>query len=301
MSQGIRSTVLPLLAAFIWGTAFVGQSVLADVIPPLAVNALRGAIASLALLAAIFLFRSFEKKQGKTPQKQDKRALLVGGVSAGVVLTVAANLQQAGLMYTTTGKASFITALYIVLVPLCGLFLGKKASGRVWLAVALATIGLYLISVSGEFRMEKGDFLVFLCALGFTCHILVIDRFTEKVDGLCLSCVQFATCMVLSGIASLLTEEVHLSGVPIGAWLWPLLYIGIFSSGVAYTLQILAQQGGDATVVSLLLSLESVFGALSGAVLLHERMSAREIIGCVIMFIAVILAQIPAKKKTSDR
>lgn len=303
MSQGFRSTVLPLLAALIWGISFVGQSTLAAVMPPLAITALRSIIACLALLAAVFLFRCFEKKRGRMPQKQDKRSLLIGGVATGVALTAAANLQQAGLVSTSAGKASFITALYIVLVPICGIFLGKKVTGRLWLAVVLATVGLYLISVGGAFRVERGDLFVFLCALCFACHILVVDHFTKKVDPLCLSCMQFATCTVLSGIASLLTEEVQLSGVPLGTWLWPLLYIGFFSSGVGFTLQILAQQGGDAALVSLLLSLESVFGAFAGAVLLHERMSAREILGCFIMFIAIVLAQlpVPVKKRAPDR
>ena len=298
MSNRFRSTGLPLTAALIWGTAFVVQSVLGKLIPPLMVNALRSVIAALTVYLSILIFRFAEKKKGAVPQKQDRRALIIGGICTGAALTVASNLQQAGLMYTSAGKASFITALYTVLVPLVGLLLGKRISRQVWLAVVLATVGLYLISITGAdgFSMEKGDFLVFLCAFGYTAHVLLIDHFTKTVDGLHLSLVQFITCAVLSGILSLLTETADFSSLPVGEWLWPLLYIGVFSSGVAFTLQILAQKGGDPTVVSLFLSLESVFGAIAGALLLHERMSPREITGCVLMFTAVILTQIPLKK-----
>lgn len=297
MTPRAKSAFLSVTAALIWGTAFVGQSTLADVFPPLAINAMRGVIASFTLLLAIYLARRLARRRGLTPPAQDKKHLFGGGIAAGVVLTVAANLQQAGLAYTSAGKASFITALYIVLVPLCGLLTGRRCSRRVLFAVALAGVGLYLISVQGGFAVEKGDFLVFLCALCFTAHILVIDRFSKGTDGLCFSCVQFATSAVLSGLFSLWTERVTLPAVSPAAWLLPLLYIGIFSSGIAYTLQILAQKDGDPTVVSLLLSLESVFGALSGAILLHERMTPREVVGCLLMFLAVLLAQIPEKKK----
>lgn len=295
MNPRIRQTVLPLLAAFIWGTAFVGQSVAGDYLPPFAVNALRSAVAALTLLCVIFLFRAWQKRKGITPRKQNRRALLIGGILCGTVLTVGTNLQQAGLMYTAAGKASFITALYIIIVPVCGLFAGRKLYPALSCAIVLAAAGLYFLCITGEFSVQKGDFLVLLCAFAFSAHILVIDRFTQLVDGICLSCVQFATCTVLSGVISLLTEEVSFAAV--GSWIWPILYVGIFSSGVAYTLQIIAQKGSNPTVVSLLLSLESVFGVLSGALLLHERMSGREIFGCFLMFGAVILSQLPEKKK----
>lgn len=296
MALRAKSAFLALTAAFIWGTAFVGQSTLAEVFPPLAINAMRGAIASLTLGVIILISRGLAKKRGVTPPPQNKDNLFLGGVVAGTVLTVAANLQQAGLAYTSAGKASFITALYIVLVPLGGLLLKRTVSRHVWLAVGLAGIGLYLISVQGDFTVEKGDVLIFFCAICFTAHILVIDRFSQDTDGFCFSCVQFATSMVLSGILSLLTEKIKMPVVPTAEWLLPLLYIAVFSSGIAYTLQILAQKDGDPTLVSLLLSLESVFGALSGALLLREKMNEREIVGCVLMFLAVLLAQLPEKR-----
>ncbi|MGM9661612.1 MAG: DMT family transporter [Oscillospiraceae bacterium] len=295
MNQRFRETVLPLLAAFIWGTAFVGQSVAGDYLPPFAINALRSLVAAVTLALAILLFRRWETAHGRTPKKQDRRAMLLGGVLCGTVLTVASNLQQVGLIDTSAGKASFITALYIVIVPLCGLFVGRRVSANIWCAVALATAGLYFLCIQSGFTIQRGDFFVFLCALAFSAHILVIDHFTKTVDGLYLSLVQFITCMVLSGAASLLTEEVSLAGFR--QWIWPILYVGVFSSGVAYTLQIIAQKGSNPTVVSLLLSLESVFGVLSGAVLLHERLSGRELLGCALMFAAVILSQLPAPKK----
>ncbi|MGM9618508.1 MAG: DMT family transporter [Oscillospiraceae bacterium] len=298
MNQRFRETVLPLLAAFIWGTAFVGQSVAGDYLPPFAINALRSLVAAITLAVAILLFRRWEIARGQTPKKQDRRAMLLGGVLCGTVLTIASNLQQAGLADTSAGKASFITALYIVIVPLCGLFAGRRISVNIWCAVGLATAGLYFLCIQSGFTIQRGDFLVFLCALAFSAHILVIDHFTRTVDGLYLSLVQFLTCMVLSGAASLLTEEVSLAGF--SQWIWPILYVGVFSSGIAYTLQIIAQKGSNPTVVSLLLSLESVFGVLSGAVLLHERLSGRELLGCALMFAAVLLSQLPAPKKKSE-
>lgn len=298
MHQRFRETVLPLLAAFIWGTAFVGQSVAGDYLPPFAINALRSLVAALTLALVICLFRRWERKHGRTPKKQDRRAMLLGGVLCGTALTVASNLQQVGLIDTSAGKASFITALYIVIVPLCGLFAGRRVGAGVWCAVGLATAGLYLLCLQSGFTVQRGDFFVFLCALGFSAHILLIDHFTKTVDGLYLSLVQFVTCMLLSGAVSLLTEEVRFAGFR--QWIWPILYVGVLSSGVAYTLQIIAQKGSNPTVVSLLLSLESVFGVLSGAVLLHERLSGRELLGCALMFAAVILSQLPAPKKKGE-
>lgn len=294
MSIRVRQTVLPLLAAAIWGSAFVGQSVAGDYLPPFAINALRSAVAVLTLAVVIWGFRRWETARLGAPKKQDRKKLLLGGVVCGLALTVGTNLQQIGLMDTTAGKASFITALYIVIVPVCGLFAGRKLSKSLWCAVAFATAGLYFLCIQSGFTVQRGDFFVFLCALFFSAHILAVDHFTRFVDGVYLSFVQFFTCMVLSGIISLLTEDVSLAGFQY--WIWPILYVGVFSSGVAYTLQIIAQTGTNPTVVSILLSLESVFGVLSGALLLHERMSGREGLGCLLMFSAVILSQLPEKR-----
>ena len=294
MHPRIRETVLPLLAAAIWGSAFVGQSVAGEYLPPFAVNAARSIVAVITLAVVIFGFRRWETAKNGAPKAQDKKKMIVGGVACGTILTIASNLQQIGLIDTSAGKASFITALYIVIVPLCSLFVGRKLGINVWGAVALATAGLYFLCITSGFTVQRGDFFVFLCALFFSAHILCIDHYTRFVDGIYLSFVQFFTCMVISGVISLLTEEVSLAGFRY--WILPILYVGVFSSGVAYTLQIIAQTGTNPAVVSLLLSLESVFGVISGALILHERMSGRELFGCALMFAAVILSQLPERK-----
>ena len=221
-----------------------------------------------------------------------RRDLVLGGICCGVALTVATNLQQKGLETTTSGKAGFITALYIVIVPIAGIFLKKKAPRIIWLSVALAVAGLYCLCITEDLTISTGDFYVLLCAFCFSAHILVIDHFTQKVDGVELSCAQFFVTTVLSGIGMLATEHPSLEALAV--CLWPILYVGIFSSGVAYTLQILAQKDSNPTVVSLLLSLESVFATLAGALILHDQMSGKEYFGCVLMLAAVVLAQLPS-------
>lgn len=297
MNTRIRHTVFPVLAALIWGTAFVAQSVSADYIGPFTFNMLRSAIAAVALLVVLVIFRRLKHQRLRdvAPTRRDKKRLLWGGVCCGVALAVASNFQQLGLGDTSAGKAGFITALYIVLVPVLGLFLRKKVPLLVWGAVAVAVVGLYLLCVKEDFSIAPSDFYVLLCALVFAVHILVIDHFAPQVDGVALSCVQFVVVTVSSGAGALLTEEIVWANIL--RCLWPVLYVGVFSSGVAYTLQILAQKDANPTVVSLLLSLESVFSVLAGAVLLHETMSGREHLGCGLMLLAVVAAQIPSPKK----
>ena len=289
----IRQNVLPVLAAFIWGTAFVAQSVGADYVEPFTFNAARSVIAFLFLLILCLVRRKIQKGIVESTTKSWKD-LAIGGTCCGVALTVATNLQQKGLETTTSGKAGFITALYIVIVPIISIFLKKKAPRTIWLSVILAVAGLYCLCITEEFTITSGDFYILLCAFCFSAHILVIDYFTQKVDGVELSCVQFLVVTVLSCVGMLATETPTLEALRM--CVLPLLYVGIFSSGVAYTLQILAQKDSNPTVVSLLLSLESVFATLAGAVLLHDRMSGKEYLGCVLMLIAVILAQLPEKK-----
>ena len=294
----IRQNVFPVLAAFIWGTAFVAQSMGADYVEPFTFNAARSLVAAVVLSLGLGIFRLVRPQEDhRTPvqRRQDRRELLLGGFCCGTALAVATNFQQLGLGSTSAGKASFITALYIVLVPICGLFFHKKVTPIIWASVALAVVGLYCICVKEGFSIAPGDFYVLLCAFCFTAHILCIDHFTQRVDGVPLSCVQFLVATIWSALGMVLTESPTVAGLQ--ASLLPILYVGIFSSGVAYTLQILAQKGSNPTVVSLLLSLEAVFGALSGAVVLHERMSPREYLGCAIMLAAVVLAQLPMPKK----
>ena len=223
----------------------------------------------------------------------DGKTLLKGGICCGIVFFIASNLQQFGIQYTTVGKAGFITALYIVLVPLLGIFVGKAAGLRVWISVALAVAGLYLLCITGGFSIGKGDFLVLLCALAFTIHILVIDYFSPKTDGVRLSCMQFFVCCIFSGIGMLITEKPEITAI-LQAWM-PILYAGVMSCGVAYTLQIVGQKGMDPTVASLIMSLESVISVLAGWALLGQRLSARELAGCALMFTAIVLAQLPGK------
>lgn len=289
----VKSMVLLILTAFIWGMAFVAQSVGMNYIGPFTFNCIRSIMGGVVLIPCILFFEKNEKKQGKHEEKEDIRILLTGGICCGLALCVASNLQQIGIKYTTVGKAGFITALYIVLVPVFGIFLRKKVSGRVWISVAIAVVGLYLLCITDEFKIGKGDFFVVLCAVVFTIHILVIDYFSPKVNGIKLSCIQFLVAGILSGIPMLISEKPSVSTI-LAAWA-PLLYAGIMSCGVGYTLQIVAQKNADPTVASLILSLESVFSVLAGWVILGQTLAGKEIAGCVLMFAAIILAQLPSK------
>ena len=301
-----RHTVLPIVAAFIWGTAFVSQVQGSETLDAFSFNMARSVVAAIFLFFVAWGVRIWRKqsalKKGTyvelTPdQKKDRwKALLTSGLICGTMLTIAANLQQAGIALSGAGKSGFITALYVVLVPVLGIFLKKRVP------VVIAVIGLYLLSIQpGEFSITRGDFLLILCALAFAFQIMTIDRYSLLVNGIELSCVQFAVVAIESGILMLLFSDVTLSDFT--AVIGPILYAGILSSGVAYTLQIISQKGANPTLVSLLMSLESVFAVLSGAIVLHEHLTGREYLGCVVMFAAIVLSQVPieqfiAKKKT---
>ena len=297
----VRQVVFPILAAFIWGTAFVAQDLCADSIGTFAFNATRYFIAVLALLVVIAVSDK-AKKNRPTPTAEEKKAankqLWLGGLCCGVALAIASNFQQAGLVAgTDAGKAGFITALYVVLVPVFGLFFKRKVSLPVWIAVVCSVVALYLLCIKGDFSLAAGDLLILVCAVCFAVHILVIDHFTAYCDGVKLSCLQFLFAGIISAVCMFLFEDVDFAAI--WSCILPLLYVGIFSCGVGYTLQILAQKDSNPTVVTILLSLESVFAVIAGAIILHQQMTAREYIGCVVMFVAVILAQIqfPEKKK----
>ena len=296
--KGMKQNLFAVLAAFIWGTAFVAQSVSADYVGPFAFNTARSMVAFVFLVGLCALLRAGKRKVNpKAVSKGVNRELLLGGLCCGSVMTVAAFLQQKGLETTTSGKAGFITALYIVIVPIVGIFMKKKAPKVIWLSVVLAVIGLYCLCITEDFTIATGDFYVMLCAFCFAGHILVIDYFVQKVDGVELSCAQFLVVSVLSGIGAALTETV--SAEALLACLGPILYVGLFSSGVAYTLQILAQKDSNPTVISLLLSLESVFATLAGAIILQDKMTGKEYFGCLVMLCAVVLAQLPERKNKS--
>ena len=303
-SSNIKGPVLLLLTAFIWGTAFVAQSVGTEYMGPFTFNMSRSLLAGLFLLPVIAVFRraggsrtkdSVSGQEAPESRGAQRKTLLTGGVSCGVILFISSNLQQIGIQYTTVGKAGFITAMYIILVPVLSLFLHKKAGIRLWISVVVAVAGLYLLCMSGGgFSVNKGDVIIFLCAIAFSVHILTISYFSPKTDGVRMSCIQFWTSAVLSAVFMAVFEKPDFGAV-LDAWL-PVCYAGIFSSGVAYTLQIVGQREMNPTVASLILSLESVISAVAGWVILREVMSPREIFGCILMFAAIILAQLPDRK-----
>ena len=300
----IRNSLLLLLTAVIWGVAFVAQSVGMDYVGAFTFNCVRSIIGGLVLIPCIIFLKNLKSKESgeKMPLKESlhvTRVEVIGGICCGTALFAASNFQQFGISYTTVGKAGFITALYIVLVPILGLFLHKKVTVAVWISVALAAVGLYFLCMNEALTIEKSDLMVMLCSLAFAVHILVIDHFTQKVNGVALSTAQFAVAAVVSGIAAALTETPTLAGIK--ECIWPLLYVGVMSGGVGYTLQILAQKDANPTVVSLLLSLESVFSVIAGAVILHDRLTGRELLGCGLMMLAVILAQLPARSKVAEQ
>lgn len=291
-----KNPAMLLLAAFIWGSAFVAQSVGMDYVEPFTFNCVRSIIGGLVLIPCIYLLGRLKSPEERAAAVQtDKKTLLIGGVSCGVILCLASNTQQIGIMYTSVGKAGFITALYIVIVPILGIFLKRHCGWKVWVSVVIALVGFYLLCMVGGFSLERGDVWLLACAVLFSFHILVIDHFSPMVDGVKMSCIQFFTCGILSGVAMLVKETPDLKSI-LAAWL-PILYAGVLSSGVAYTLQIVGQKNYNPTVATLLLSLESVFSVLTGWVVLHQKLSVRELSGCVLIFIAVLLAQLPEREK----
>ena len=290
----LKNAAILALTAFIWGTAFVAQSVGMDYLGPITFNGVRNFIGGISLLPCIWLLQKIEGKS-KDKVKGTKKDLIVGGISCGLCLFIASSLQQMGLQYTTTGKAGFITAFYIVLVPVLGIFLKKRIGWKVWAAVALALAGLYFLCITEKLSIDKGDVLIFACALIFAVHIIIIDYFSPKVDGVKMSCIQFFVCGIASLIPMFVFESPSMSGIL--ASMGPLLYAGVLSSGVAYTLQIIGQKNVNPAIASLILSLESCFAVLAGWFILGQRLTVRESTGCILMFMAIILAQLPEKIK----
>lgn len=302
----IRNSFLLFLTAFIWGAAFVAQSAGGDAVGPYSFNCVRSIIGGIVLLPVIALLDKFHLTSRKPVTPENRSTLLKGGISCGIILALASNLQQVGITSgTAAGKAGFLTACYIILVPIIGIFLKKKCSWNVWIGVLLTVVGLYLLCMKESLSLQFSDFLLLLCALAFSLHILVIDYFSPKVDGVRMSCIQFFTCGILTAIPMIFTEMGFSSASilqwttmfhSIDAWI-PILYAGVCSCGIAYTLQIIGQQDVDPTIASMILSLESVFSVIAGAIILKEMMSMSELGGCLLIFAAVILAQIPVKTR----
>ena len=292
----LRGGAMLMLTALIWGTAFVAQSVGMDYLGPCAFTATRNFIGCVALLPVIAL--ASRLRSGAQPEEAapapGKKALFGWGAACGLLLGGATLLQQAGMQTASAGKAGFLTALYIVIVPVLGIFLGRRPGLKVWIGVVLALVGAYLLSVKGGAGIASGDLLVIASAVVFSLHILVIDSVPAGVDGVRLSCVQFLVAGVFALVLALFLESFTWRDI-LSAWV-PLLYTGVVSSGVGYTLQILGQRTVNPTVASLILSLESVFAALAGWAILGQALSLRELFGCALVFVAVILAQLPSKK-----
>lgn len=293
----IRQLLLPLIAAGIWGMSFVYQSDSVAYVEPFTFTAIRSAVGSLFLVLVLLVRRVFSGRKGNATQSRPMtnwRALLFGGFVCGTVLTAATNLQQFGIgAGTSAGKAAFITALYVVLVPVAGLLLFRKnQSPAIWVSVVIAVVGLYFLCVGGTEGLAKGDVFVILCAIAFTAHILVIDHFSPHTDGIALSCVQFAVVALWSTLGMLAFESPSWEAIVRCAV--PILYVGVLSSGIAYTLQIIAQKGTNSTVVALLLCLESVFATVAAVLMRGQWLSDRETLGSALMLVAVVLAQLPS-------
>lgn len=301
MTKTLRANLLLVLTATIWGTTFVAQGVAMDSMGPFTFNAVRLILAVIVLLPAIrFLDKLFEKRNGhkpptmKTMTRDQKRALIVGGIVCGVVLAGGMAFQQYGMVYSSPGKAGFITALYIVLVPVAGIFFRHRARLIIWIAVGLCLIGLYFLTVTEALTIGFGDVLLLICALFFTAHILVIAHYSPQVDGVRLSCLQFFVAGIIFSVLTLIFEQPQWSSI-VSGWV-PIVYAGVLSCCVAYTLQIIAQKDTTPAVASLIMSLESVFAVLGQWVILGELLTGRELFGCGLMFAGILLSQLPERK-----
>lgn len=299
-NQKLKGNLLLLLTAFVWGISFVFQSKGVETMPPIAFNGIRSILGGIVLLPVIYFLDKGKRAKGE--DTSITKTLIIAGVWCGVFLCVASTLQTIGMVYTSPGKAGFITALYMVIVPIIGLFLGKKPRFIILVSVLIAVAGLYLMCISGSLSLNFGDILIFLCAFVFAGHILVIDHFSPKVDGVKLACMQFFVCGVLDLLITPFTGIPTLS--QISGCLIELAYSGIMSCGVAYTLQIVGQKYTDPTSASILMSLESVFATLATVILVAlgwnltgGALTSREIWGCVLMFVAILLVQLPEKKR----
>jgi len=293
-----------LITAFIWGSSFVAQSKGLDYVGPFTFNTVKNIIGGFFLIPIIMVIDKIKMKNQLTDQqfKEEKvmnKTLIIGGILCGIALYAGCSLQQFGLLYTTAGKSGFITALYIVIVPLLGIFFKNRITLKVWISVVVAIFGFYLLCITENFNINKGDIITLICALFFSIHILLIDYFAPRVDGVRMSCIQFFVCGIISFFSMIIFEEPSISSI-LSAWL-PLAYAGFLSCGVAYTLQVIAQKDTEPVIASLIMSLEAVFAALSGWLILHEVLSVQEFIGCILVFVAIVITQLPSKhEKTLD-
>lgn len=299
MSKNLRGSIILIITALIWGTAFVAQSTAMDQIGPLMFVFSRFLLGGAVLVPFVFLLNKKRVASGavsESKQRENTRFSIKAGMICGIGLFGGTTLQQYGLITTSAGKSAFITALYIIVVPVVGIFIGKKVNRNVWVSVVVAIIGFYLLCIKSGFSIATGDVLCLLSAFAFTFQILSIDHFTEAgADPVTLSCTEFFTVAAIVFLPMLFFEGFHMKLIQDAAF--SIFYCGVMSSGVAYTLQVIGQRDTEPALATLLMSLESVFAALSGWIFLHEQMTVREFIGCALVFAAVIVAQLSPSRK----
>jgi drug/metabolite transporter (DMT)-like permease len=294
MLKNMKGNLILLLTALIWGTAFVAQRDGMNHIGPYTFNAARTFLAAVVLIPVVLVFKKIEKRSDDY-KPIDKKTTILGGIACGACLGVASTLQQIGIVTTTAGKAGFITALYVIIVPIIALILGNKPPKKIWICVILAIVGFYFLCIKSDFSLSSGDAFILACAVGFAVHITVIDSFLEKgADALVMANIQFWTAGILMLVPTFVFETPTIDGLVSARY--SILFTGIMSSAVAYTLQIIGQRYTTPAVATLIMSLESVFAALAGWIILGENLSLKELLGCALVFIAVILAQIDLKK-----
>lgn len=297
-TKKVVSTILLFVTAIIWGSAFVAQTVGMKFIGPFVFNFSRNILAGIALIPCIFILDKVNKNNPEKKKISSKKQLMIAGLATGVALFLGATFQQIGIQYTTTAKSGFITALYIVIVPVLALFIGKKSTIKIWISVLIAIVGFYFLSIKSDLSINKGDIYTLIGSVCFSLHILTIDHFSSKVDIVRMSCIQFFTAGLISLVPALIFETFDISALQ--AALIPILYAGLLSSAVGYTFQMIAQKNIEPTIASLVLSLESVFAALAGWIALNQTLSAREIMGCAIVFLAILYAQTPDRRRLKN-
>ena len=295
-SKRLRANILLFIAAFIWGTAFVGQRLGVNVLHGCTFNGIRSAIGCAALLPVIAFMSSRAKKDG-TYKKDNPAVLTVGGIVCGTLLFIASTAQTVAMVSADEGKAGFMTAMYLVIVPILGLFAGKRVRPIVWISVVFAVAGLYFLCMEKgtKFTFDKSEMLLIVCAFVFSFHILAVDYFSPKVNGVKLSCVQFLVVFLISLVYIIFVDKPSMQDIL--KCIWPLLYLGVMSSGIAYTLQIVAQKDAEPAVASIIMSMESLFALVAGAVFSQVMPPLRALAGCAFMMVAIILVQLPEKRK----
>lgn len=297
MKREFKASIMLFATAIIWGLAFVAQAAGMEHLGPLSFTASR------CFVAVVFLYLTYKffmmKSASYREEKFDMKRTLVGGSICGLVFTIAINLQQVSLIYTTAAKASFLTALYIVFIPVIGLFFGRRPSVKIIICIFLAMVGTYLLSIKGGLKINRGDLIVILSALVFAIHILLLTKYSRNTNAVLVSLVQFAVCGVISLAGALVLEDISMEAILKSQV--TILYVGILSSGVGFTIQLMALKDLEPVVASMICSLESVFGALFGWLILSQEMTEREIFGAIVIFLATIFAQVPIETYLEKR